>query len=538
MKHFFAFWCCLLPLGLWAQRTPATPPADAPRQVARTELLLDPDTDEVQVQALPADTAVVLFIRHEKPGARTPSYVFQHYGANLHLRRETPVDIPAEFELQRLCAEPGIVYALFRSPDKTGRLLAVAYDVRGGQVRLQAFDTKLCREVVSLKAMAGRLLANVTLSDQQHQTVLLLDVANGQFQFVPALYEPLDTELTSVADRPAGHAEFVLSQSNGRKQRLQLKRLSAVHGQLLSSEFVQAESERSLLTAQLSPPEDTTTRLLAGTYGLRDLRYAQGLFATDLTMRSATAANARPALRFYDFKRFRHFFDYLKPSREARLRDRTARREAREASPVHWHYHLLLHELLSQPDGGYTLVGEVYTPQYNYSGYSGGLPVSPYSVTGRNSLNAYNGGGYNPYMNYGSNRNFVGFRTTQAVVCGFDKRGNLLWDNAFVVGSGLVRTTLEEAVQPLALADGSLVLAYLLDNEVHYKRISQSEPGTNDSKVELLTSANSQAEKVLETRQPELLPWVGNKFVASGFQRIKIERGAERQVFFLQALHF
>jgi hypothetical protein len=536
MKHFFAFWCCLLPFSLYAQRAVTPPPADAPRQLARTELLLDPDNDEVQVQALPADTAVVLLIRHEGPGMRTPRYVFQHYGANLHLRRETPVEVPAGFELQRLCAEPGIVYALFRAPDKTGKLLAIAYDAREGQVHVQPFDTKLCREVVSLKAMAGRLLVNVTLSDQQHQTVLLLDVASGQFQFLPSLYEPLDTELTSVADRPAGHAEFVLSQSNGRKQRLQLKRLSAEHGQLLNSEFVQTESERSLLTAQLSPPEDTTTRLLAGTYGLRDLHYAQGLFATDLTSRSAMAATTRPALRFYDFKRFRHFFDYLKPTREARLRDRTARREAREASPVRWHYHLLLHELLRQPDGGYTLVGEVYTPQYNYSSY-GGLPLNPYSVTGRNSYNAYSSG-YNPYMNYGSNRSFVGFRTTQAVVCGFDKRGNLLWDNAFVVGPGLVRTALEEAVQPLALADGSLVLAYLLDNELHYKRISQSEPAPNDAKVELLTSATNQPEKVLEVRQPDLLSWGDNKFVASGFQRIKAERGAERQVFFLQVLHF
>ena len=227
MKHFFAFWCCLLPFSLCAQRAVPAPPADAPRQAARTELLLDPDTDEVQVQALPTDTAVVLLIRHEGPGMRTPRYVFQHYGADLHLRRETPVEIPEEFDLQRLCTEPGVVYALFRSPAKTGRLLAVAYDAREGQVRVQAFDTKLCREVVALKAMAGRLLVNVTLSDQQHQTVLLLDVANGNFQFLPSLYEPLDTELTSVANRPAGHAEFVLSQSNGRKQRLQLKRLSA-----------------------------------------------------------------------------------------------------------------------------------------------------------------------------------------------------------------------------------------------------------------------------------------------------------------------
>ena len=530
MKHFFAFWCCLLPLGLWAQRTPPPPPADAPVQAARTELLLDPGTDEVQVQTLPADTAVVLLIRREGPGLRKAArYVLQHYGANLHLRREVALEIPAEFEVQRLCAEPGIVYALFRAPETTGKLVAVAYDARGGQVRVQPFDTKLCRQVVGLKAMAGRLLVNVTLADQLHQTVLLLDVASGQFQFLPALYEPLDTELTSVADRPAGHAEFVLSQSNGRKQRLQLKRLSAVHGQLLSSEFVQAESERSLLTAQLSPPEDTTTRLLAGTYGLRDVRYAQGLFATDLTPRAATATG-RPALRFYDFKRLRHFFDYLNPTHEARLRERAARRETREASPLHWHFRLLLHELLPQPDGGYTLVAEVYTQQYDYarsSSWRGGsanvytAPIKPYQL----------------YNSYSANQS-SSFRTSHVLVCGFDRGGNLLWDNTFVVGPGLVRSDLEEAVQPLVLADGHVVLAYLLDNEVHYKRIREGEASPNDTKVELLTNSTSQAEKVLEVQQPELLPWGDNKFIASGFQRIKANRGSERQVFFLQALQF
>ncbi|WP_460584417.1 hypothetical protein [Hymenobacter arcticus] len=538
MKHFFTFGCCLclLPLGVWAQRPLPPPPPDAPKQQARTELLLDPNNDEVQVQALPADTAVVLLIRHEGPGmARKPQYVFQQYGADLHLRREVGVEIPPEYEVQRLCAEPGVVYALFRTPATPGRLLAVAYDARAGQVRAQTFDTKLSRDVVSLKAMGGRLLVNVTLSDQLHQTVLLLNVADGRFQFLSSLYEPLNTELTSVADRPAGRAEFVLSQSNGRKQRLLLKRLSAEHGQLLNSELVQTESERSLLTAQLSSPEDTTARLLAGTYGLRGLQYAQGLFATDLTTRTAAAPDSRPALRFYDFKRFRHFFDYLNPPHEARLRGRAARREAREASPLHWHYHLLLHELLRQPDGGYTLVAEVYTPQYNYSSYGGGM-LSPYSVTGHNSLGAFNG--YNPYINYGSNRTFIGFRTTHVLVCGFDAKGNLLWDNAFVTGPGLVRSELEAAVQPLPLADGRLVLAYMLDNEVHYKRINQGEEGPNDTKVELLTGAAERAEKVLDVRQPDLFPWVGNKYIASGFQKIKVEHGLERQVFFLQVLHF
>ena len=526
MKHAFTFLLGLLPLALWAQRTLPLPP-DAPAQSARTELLLDPSTDEVQVQALPADTAVVLLIRREAPGRRKLRYVFQHYGPDLRLRREAPLEVPDEFEVERLCAEPGVVYALFRSPTATGRLLVAAYDVRGGQVRTQPFDTRLCRQVLALKALDGRLLATVTLTDDLHQTVLLLDVASGRFQFLPSLYEPLSSELTSVADRPGGRAEFVLSQSNGRKQRLMLRQLSAEHGQLLRSELVQTESERSLLTAQLSPPQDTTARLLAGTYGLRDLRYAQGLFATDLTAPPASAADPHPALRFYDFRHLRHFFDYLKPARSARLHDRSARREARAAPPLRWHYHLLLHELLPQPGGGYTLVAEVYLPQYRYNSYGGFAPLytSNYAYD-RNNNSAYG-------------RSFVGFRTSHVLVCGFDKRGNLLWDNTFVVGSGVLRSELEPAVQALPLADGRLVLAYLnLDNELHYKRINQGEPGTNDAMVEILTADGPSHEKVFDSSQTDLAPWTNNQYVASGFQRIRAGRGSERQVFFLQLVQF
>ena len=533
MKHFFAFLLGLLPLGLWAQRTPPPPPADAPIQIARTELILDPSTDEVQVQAVPSDTAVVLLIRREQPGKHKVRYVFQHYGPNLHLRREEEVPIPDEYVVERLCAEPGVVYALFRSHTTTGQLLVAAYDVHGGQVRTQPFATKLCRQVVALKPLDGRLLATVTLTDELHQTVLLLDVASGRFQFLSSLYEPLNSELTSVADRPARRAEFVLTQSNGLKQRLMLRQLSAEQGELLRSELVQTESERSLLTAQLSPPQDTSARLLAGTYGLRDLRYAQGLFATDLTTTPTDKTSAHhPALRFYDFRHLRHFFDYLAPARSARIHDRSARREARAARPLRWHYHLLLHELLPQPGGGYTMVAEVYSPQYQYNNYNGFSPmVGGLPRGGLAPLGSY------PYSsNYG--RTLLGFRTTHVLVCGFDKKGNLLWDNAFVVGPGVLRSELEPAVQALPLADGRLVLAYSLDNEVHYKRINQGEPSANDTKVELLTAAGSTPEKVLDVTQPDLAPWTNNQYIASGFQRIKAARGPERQVFFLQVLQF
>jgi hypothetical protein len=528
MKHFFALFLCLGPLAAWAQQAEAPAPPGAPVQTARTELLLDPYTDEVAVQTLPSDSAVVLLISREPKLIGPTQYYFAHYRANLVLQRERAIEIKDEYDMVRLCSEPGVVYAVFRSRITPGRLLVAAYDARGGQVRTQEFDTKQYRQLVSVRAVDGRLLATVTLADQLHQTVLLLEVATGRFQFLPSLYEPLTTELTSVMNAPAGRAEFILSQTNGRKQRLMLKQLSAEQGQLLRSEMVQTESERTLITAQLSPPQDTSARLLAGTYGLRSPQFAQGLFTTDLTAPPTNPSDPRPALRFYDFRRLRHFFEYLNPAKEARIRNRSARRDEREEAPLRWHYRLLLHELLPQAGGGYTLVAEVYYPRYLYNS-------NVYGPVGLGNL----GGPGSMQQSYSvPGRTLIGIRTTHVLVCGFDRRGSLLWDNSYVVDSDLLHSELEEAVRTLTLPDGRLVLAYMLDNELHYKLISQGEDGPNDLKVPIFTAGPGIKEKVLDTRQPDVQPLAGRQYLASGFQRIQGERMPERQVFFLQTLEF
>jgi len=397
-------------------------------------------------------------------------------------------------------------------------------------VHLQEFKTKKCRDIAAVRAVDGKLLATVAMDDGQHQTVLLLDVATGGFQFLPSLYESISAEMTSVADAPAGRAEFVASQTNGRKQRLMLKQLSAERGELLRSEMVQTESERTLITAQLSPLQDTSARLLAGTYGLRGPQFAQGLFTTDLTAPPANPADPRSNLKFYDFRRLRHFFDYLSPGKEARLRDRTARRDAEELSPLRWHYRLLLHELLPRADGGYTLVAEVYYPRYNYSNTGYSPTLSNYS----NLPVPYYTGSYSNV----AGRAFIGFRTTHVLVCGFDRRGSLLWDNTYVVENELLHDQLEEAVRTLTLPDGRMVLAYLTEEGLHYKLVNQDEASPNDLKVELFTAGPGVKEKVLNTYQPDIQPWDDHHYIASGFQSIKPENGAVRDVFFLQLLEF
>ena len=197
---------------------------------------------------------------------------------------------------------------------------------------------------------------------------------------------------------------------------------------------------------------------------------------------------------------------------------------------MRWHYRLLLHELLPRSDGGYTLVAEVYYPRYNYSNTS----MSPSALAGYSNLS---GSYYNSYAS-GAGRTFNGFSTTHVLVCGFDRRGNLLWDNTYVVGGSLLHDQLEEAVRTLTLPDGRMVLAYLTEEGLHYKLVNKDEASPNDLKVELFTAGPGVKEKVVNTYQPDIQPWVGQQYVASGFQSIKSERGPTRDVFFLQVLAF
>ena len=513
--------------------SPALTPAPLPEQTARLELRLPGDGDgEVHVQPLAADSSIVLLAGQQVRNTSRIAFYFQHYDAQLRRRREVPVAVPPEFGFVRLCAEGRTVYALFSSRLEPGRLWVVAFDTAGGgALRSQTFETKLSREIVALRAVEGSLFATVVLSNATHLTALLLNMGTGQFRYLPSIYEPLPAQLSFEADERTGRAAYVLSQTNGRKARLQLKQLGA-NGQLLGAEVVQAESERNLLTAQLSPLADSSARLLAGTYSLRELSYAQGLFATDLRPAAGAApgagavpANAHAPLRFYDFLRFKHFFDFLKPQREQRLRQRAARRQQQALAPRRWRYRLLLHSMQPLPGGGFVLTAEVYYPHYRYN--NGFYPASGL------------GSAFVPGGNYAgsSTRVFDGYSTTQALVCGFAPDGTLLWDNSFVV-KDLRRFKLTEVIRQAPLPDGRLVLAYVDEEELCYKLVQQATPSPNDLRVPLQTSATGTGERAYDTSDTNLQTWFGSTFVASGFQHVRPDKGPEREVFFLNKIVF
>nr|WP_232066411.1 hypothetical protein [Hymenobacter sp. BT18] len=496
MRHFFLlgwFWligCC----GAWAQ---------VPQQPARFELALEPSNSDIQVLPLP-DSSVILLVQEESYNMKPDKLYFQKLDAGLQLEWQRPFTVERDYELVRTCSESNQVYALYQSVYRPTHLLAVHLDGRTGLIKTSSFDTRISRDIFELKALGGRLF--VTVLVDQHLTILHLDLGTQQMRFLPSVYEQLPAQFTFLADSVTKRAAFVLTQTNGMKSRLQLKQLSQ-DGMLLRTEFIQAESERNLITAQLSPG-DSTTRLVAGTYTLRDPRYSQGLFAADLNA-GTTPGGGRKSMRFYDFLSLKHFFDFMKPNREARIREKGARRRA-AGMPMRLHYRLLMHDMLPTREG-YVVTAEVYYPRYRYSSFGGPM------------TNSY--------------RQFDGYRTTHAIVCGFDRQGNLLWDNTFVL-QNVETFEIQETVSLRPLADGRLVLAYLDEEAIRYKIVDRTTPSPNDLTVPLRTTLADKKEKPSYTSQEALVEWTRGKFLAYGYQHVRTEKGPARDVFFLNSIVF
>ncbi|UOQ72200.1 hypothetical protein [Hymenobacter cellulosilyticus] len=197
---------------------------DAPRQTARLELDLQSFSSDVQVLAIPEDSSVVLLVEREAKITGKSSYVFQKLDKALHSRWEKPLEVPERFQLTEICGEGTMVYALFQDDYLSNKLWIAALNSRTGQIRTTTYDTKLTHRVQSMKALDGNLFVTVQL--EQHLTVLLLKLQSGEFEFLPAVYEALESQFTFITDSVANQIKFVVSQNNGVKSRLQVKQIS------------------------------------------------------------------------------------------------------------------------------------------------------------------------------------------------------------------------------------------------------------------------------------------------------------------------
>jgi len=275
--------------------------------------------------------------------------------------------------------------------------------------------------------------------------------------------------------------------------------------------------------------------LILGTYGLKSEESAQGVFALKST------GGELDFLRFYDFGYLHHFFKYLPEKQYDRITRKIKRK--RDADKIYQlRYDLFVHEVEMFGDQ-ILFAADIYEPlrdlgnnSFNQMGMWGNPFYSRYDLIRR-----LNFGGFYPHAFtndplFNRSNSIYGFEYTATFACGFDKKGNLLWDNSFTFDD------VEEASYPMEFTNvfvdrDSVVFMQAAEEELRYK-ISDIAAYTDSVTIDSLNYRRG-SEKSGSFENGGIADWYGSNFLVSGLRDIrnKLDNDFNREVFFIQKIN-
>jgi hypothetical protein len=289
-----------------------------------------------------------------------------------------------------------------------------------------------------------------------------------------------------------------------------------LEGNYLDNYVFKPEKDTGLIFGRVAEINNKGT-LICGTYGARRSDYSRGLFVAQ------HKKDEGQVMKYYNFADLDNFFAYMKAKRQERVAHKITRKKVK-GKKVKFNYRLLVHEIIENGDN-YVMLGEAFYIKYNNS--------PNYISYGLGAANS-NGNSY-------SSMTFAGYRYTHAVVIGFDKNGNRLWDNSFEI-EDVLTYTLEQYVHADVI-DNKVVLLYLYNNEIRTKIISGSEVFEGKSYDEVkMKFADDNISKNNYSNIGGLEKWYSHNFFAYGVQKIKNLRDSgvklNRRVFYVNKINY
>ena len=113
---------------------------------------------------------------------------------------------------------------------------------------------------------------------------------------------------------------------------------------------------------------------------------------------------------------------------------------------------------------------------------------------------------------------FVGYRYTRALIAGFDKSGELVWDQNFPIGE-ILTFNLKERVKVMVAEDETLTFLYNSGGAINSLSIKDGEKLTEKEVVKIETNFSN--DKVKQNINNDADFWYGNYFLTYGIQKIK-----------------
>ncbi len=484
---------CLLALA------PALLCAQAPTQSLRLELPFKLEETEAEVIALP-DSNLLVYSKTANTWGTKAAFQLEKYNHKLEKVWSKEASLDASDQYIRYTTEAPFIYFAFNNYTPN-EFKFLRIDMNTGALQLTELKIDI-DYLFEFKVLQGKFFLIGREESDDKSMLLHADPVKKVVKQLPSIYGSQSTFSDLLDDAENKRMDVVITESNGRISRLQVKSFDA-NGELISNHFILQTPNKSLLNAEVSPG-DSTAKMLYGTYGSRDLRFMQGFFA-------APVASQVVEGQFYNLLQLKNFFKFVSPKREKRLRAREISRQKAGKDPG-YQYRVLLHDLIPTPQG-YILPGEIYVPQYkNGSNY------------------------FNTSIRGAGSRISDGYKRSHAIALAFDKEGTLLWDNCFPL-KDVVTPELTHAVEVSYTPDNRLIMVYPEEEgRLKYRIMLQDKYNDEEKELELLSY--DEEDKINATEEVGIIKWYGNHFAAFGFQRIRSNDAGSRSVFFINKVTF
>lgn len=343
--------------------------------------------------------------------------------------------------------------------------------------------------------------------------IVYFNFASQHSKILPGFFnEP--GELAQIKTYDNGTTDVIVSTDNYEKKKCLWIRNYSTQGDIIKTTILQPEDKKNLIFGRSVKIDND--QLVVGVYG-RFKEYSRGIFIAKIT------PNGEYQIQYHDFGDLQHFFNYMKETKEKRIKGRIERKKVK-GKKAKFNYRFIVHEIIKAGDE-FVMLGEAFYPQYAYPNgvaYRNGIPQM-YS-------HSFARGGYT----------LIGYHYTHAVVIGFDKKGSLTWDNSFEIND-VMTPNLEQYVKIQPLHD-KIMLQYVYDNQIRTKSIKDSEiiDGKAFDKIKL--KFDDDVLKETKNAKNDLNYWYDGHLYVSGIQEIKnlreVKVSANRKVFFVNKINY
>ena len=347
----------------------------------------------------------------------------------------------------------------------------------------------------------------------QEPVVMHYDLTTKKNKVLPGIFGDR-TELVQIKIEQGLIKILVSSRTYDKRNTLAIKTYD-YQGNYIDNFTFMPEGDIALINGRIAEIDRVGT-IISGTYGVRRSEYSRGLFIAQ------HQAGEEQVLKYFNFADLDNFFTYLKAKKQTRINNKITRKKI-NGKKVKFNYRLVVHEIIKSGDE-FIMLGEAYYPKYSNTYYN----TNNYS---------YTPSGQYSFMP----TSFAGYRYTHAVVIGFDKNGEKLWDNSFQI-EDVLTYDLNQYVH-VDVVNDNVVLFYQYNNEIRTKIISGSEviEGKSFDSVKMMF-ADDVASKGSYSNIGGLEKWYGHNFFAYGVQKIKNMKDGgvklNRRVFYINKVYY